>query len=91
MQFLRVRSGADQVGWASAVTYSPTLRRLISNARLDRALAGGDELTVDWGGPGAGGVAGEPTRRIRAVVAEQPFIAMHRRDDVRDPHTPRIG
>jgi glycine cleavage system T protein (aminomethyltransferase) len=82
MLFLRARCGADQAGWASAVTYSPTLRRLISNARLDRTLAAGDEVTVDWGGPGAGGIAGEPTWQIRATVTEQPFIAHHRRADV---------
>ncbi|MEQ3553853.1 hypothetical protein WIS52_25540 [Pseudonocardia nematodicida] len=82
MSFLRARTGDDQVGWASAWAYSPTLRRLISNARLDREIPLGAEVTVDWGGPGAGGVPGEPTRRIRATVAEQPFIPHHRRDDV---------
>jgi glycine cleavage system aminomethyltransferase T len=83
MLFLRVRCGGDHVGWASGVTYSPALRSLISNARLDRTLAAGSEVTVDWGGPGAGGIAGEPTWQIRATVAEQPFIARHRRQDVR--------
>ncbi|WP_432845544.1 hypothetical protein ACQPXB_32485 [Amycolatopsis sp. CA-161197] len=82
MQYLRTREGDRQVGWASAVTYSPTLRRLISNARLDRNLPLGAEVTVDWGGPGAGGIAGEPTWRLRATVTEQPFLRQRRRDDV---------
>jgi glycine cleavage system aminomethyltransferase T len=82
MQYLRTRRGDEQVGWASALTYSPNLRRMISNARLDRGVQVGDEVTVEWGGPGAGGIAGEPTWRIRATVVEQPFITQHRRDDV---------
>src|SRR3982074_589121 len=49
MQYLRTHDGEDQVGWASAMTYSPTLRRLISNVRIDRDLPIGTEVTVDWG------------------------------------------
>lgn len=83
MQFLPVERDGAAVGWASAWTYSPTLRRLISNVRLDRDLAVGDEVTVAWGGPGGGGIAGEPTWRLRATVADQPFITQHRRDTLR--------
>jgi vanillate/3-O-methylgallate O-demethylase len=83
MQYLPVHRDGDSVGWASAWTYSPTLRRFISNVRLDRELAIGEEVTVAWGGPGGGGIAGEPTWRLRATVAEQPFITQHRRDTLR--------
>jgi hypothetical protein len=55
---------------------------MISNARLDRDLPIGSEVTVDWGGPAAGGISGEPTWRIRATVVEQPFLPRHRRGDV---------
>jgi vanillate/3-O-methylgallate O-demethylase len=82
MQFLPVEQSDATLGWASAWTYSPTLRRLISNARLDSRVAVGDEVTVSWGGAGGGGIAGEPSWKLRARVAEQPFITQHRRDDV---------
>jgi glycine cleavage system aminomethyltransferase T len=91
MQYLRTRIVEDQVGWASAWAYSPTLRRLISNVRIDRDLSIGAEVTVDWGGPGAGGIAGEPTWRIRATIAEQPFLRQHRRDDNSRPTAAGVG
>ncbi|MCW2635916.1 MAG: hypothetical protein JWQ99_2283 [Blastococcus sp.] len=76
MQYLRVRRDDEQVGWASAATYSPNLRRMISNARVDGELPIGTAVTVDWGFPGY------PTWRLRATVVEQPFIAQRRRDDL---------
>jgi len=51
----------------------------------------GAEVTVDWGGPGAGGIAGEPTWRIRATIAEQPFLRQHRRDDNSRPTAAGVG
>jgi glycine cleavage system aminomethyltransferase T len=67
--FLKVLQG----GWASGYAYSPTLRRMISLARLDRALQPGDEVQVLWGG-----FSDEPTCRIRAKVVELPFIRQER-------------
>jgi len=67
--FLKVLQG----GWASGYAYSPTLRRMISLARLDRALEPGAEVEVLWGG-----FSDEPTTRIRAMVRALPFIAQHR-------------
>src|SRR5687767_4762234 len=43
--FLRIREG----GWASGYAYSPTLRRMISLARLDRGIAAGSKVQVQWG------------------------------------------
>jgi vanillate/3-O-methylgallate O-demethylase len=76
MQYQRVRRDGEPVGWASAATYSPNLRRMISNARVDRDLPVGTGVTIDWGFPGY------PTWRLRATVVEQPFIAQRRRDDL---------
>jgi glycine cleavage system aminomethyltransferase T len=67
--FLKVLQG----GWASGYAYSPTLRRMISLARLDRALQPSDEVQVLWGG-----FSDEPTCRIRAKVVELPFIRQER-------------
>jgi len=67
--FLKVLQG----GWASGYAYSPTLRRMISLARLDRALQPGDKVQVLWGG-----FSDEPTCRIRAKVVELPFIRQER-------------
>src|SRR5256885_16833362 len=67
--FLKVLQG----GWASGYAYSPTLRRMISLARLDRALEQGAEVEVLWGG-----FSDEPIARIRATVRALPFIAQHR-------------
>jgi vanillate/3-O-methylgallate O-demethylase len=75
LQFHRIRRDGEMAGWASAATHSPTLRRMISHARLDAGIETGDEVTVDWGFPGA------PTWRLRATVAEQPLLPDHRRDD----------
>jgi len=67
--FLKVLEG----GWASGYAYSPTLRRMISLARLDRALQPGDKVQVLWGG-----FSDEPSCRIRAKVVELPFIRQER-------------
>ena len=73
MQFLKVLADRKELGWASGTAYSPTLRRMISLARLDRALEPGAEVEVLWGG-----FSDEPTTRIRATVCVLPFIAQHR-------------
>jgi glycine cleavage system T protein (aminomethyltransferase) len=67
--FLKVLEG----GWASGYAYSPTLRRMISLARLDRGIAPGSEVRVVWGG-----FSDEPRSTIRAKVVELPFIARQR-------------
>ena len=62
-----------QVGWATSVCYSPTLRRIFSYGRLDISLTDtGTEVKVVLGG-------GEfPTMEIRAEVVEPPFIKRKR-------------
>src|SRR2546425_209008 len=67
--FLKVVEG----GWASGYAYSPTLRRMISLARLDRALQPGDKVQVLWGG-----FSDEPVARIGAKVVALPFIKQER-------------
>ena len=67
--FLKVPQG----GWASGYAYSPTLRRMISLARLDRALQPGDKVQVLWGG-----FSDEPVARIGAKVVALPFIKQER-------------
>jgi vanillate/3-O-methylgallate O-demethylase len=67
--FLKVLEG----GWASGYAYSPTLRRMISLARLDRAISPGTHVRVVWGG-----FSDEPRLVIRAKVVELPFIARRR-------------
>ena len=63
--FLKVLEG----GWASGYAYSPTLRRMISLARLDRNIQAGAQVRVEWGG-----FSDEPRTAIRAKVVELPFI-----------------
>jgi vanillate/3-O-methylgallate O-demethylase len=76
--FLPIMLGGEQVGWASGVTYSPTLRRMISLGRIDAALRKpGTDVSVIWGN-----FADEPTMKIRAKVHELPFIKQRRRDDL---------
>jgi glycine cleavage system aminomethyltransferase T len=60
-------------GWASGYAYSPTLRRMISLARLDSAIAPGAEVVVHWGG-----FSDEPVCPIRARVVELPFVKRQR-------------
>jgi glycine cleavage system aminomethyltransferase T len=68
--FLKLKENA---GWASGYAYSPTLRRMLSLARLDRAVAAGAEVSVQWGG-----FSDEPSCAIRARVVELPFIKRER-------------
>ncbi|MET7339037.1 glycine cleavage T C-terminal barrel domain-containing protein [Nonomuraea sp. NPDC005650] len=75
MSYLATYHEGAAVGWASALTYSPTLRAMISHARLDRSVAPGDEVEVAYHATGAG-----PQRRIRATVTTPPFIPNLRRD-----------
>jgi glycine cleavage system aminomethyltransferase T len=67
--FMKVLEG----GWASGYAYSPTLRRMISLARLDRSIQPGDKVQVRWGG-----FSDEPACTIRATVRALPFIAQQR-------------
>jgi vanillate/3-O-methylgallate O-demethylase len=67
--FLRILEG----GWASGYAYSPTLRRMISLARLDRSIPPGAEVRVQWRVP-----PDEQRTTIRAKVVELPFIRRRR-------------
>ncbi len=67
--FLKVLEG----GWASGYAYSPNLRRMLSLARLDRALQPGDKVQVRWGG-----FSDEPIAHIGAKVVALPFIQQQR-------------
>jgi len=69
VHFMKVEEG----GWASGYAYSPTLKRMISLARLDLAIQPGNMVHVRWGG-----FSDEPVARIRATVRALPFIAQHR-------------
>ena len=60
-------------GWAPGYAYSPTLRRMISLARLDRNIAPGANVEMIWGG-----FSDEPACRIRAEVVQLPFIQRQR-------------
>ena len=73
VQFLKVLADRKELGWASAFAYSPTLRRMISLARLDRRIEPDTEVEVLWGG-----FSDEPTCRIRAKVVTLPFIRQER-------------
>jgi glycine cleavage system aminomethyltransferase T len=66
--FLKLKENA---GWASGYAYSPTLRRMISLARVDRTA--GTDVTIEWGG-----FSDEPVHPIRARVVELPFIKRER-------------
>jgi glycine cleavage system aminomethyltransferase T len=67
--FLRLLEG----GWASGFAYSPTLRRMISLARVGRELSAGTIVQVAWGG-----FSDEPRMNIRAKVLAPPFIERKR-------------
>lgn len=63
----------QQVGWATSVCYSPTLRRVFSFGRIDVALTEpGTEVVVGWGG------GDFPTMEIRATVVDPPFVSRKR-------------
>jgi vanillate/3-O-methylgallate O-demethylase len=67
--FLKIIEG----GWASGYAYSPTLRRMISLARVERSIAAGAQVQVIWGG-----FSDEPRTVIRAKVVELPFLVRKR-------------
>jgi vanillate/3-O-methylgallate O-demethylase len=69
VSFLKIVEG----GWASGYAYSPTLRRMISLARVDRGIADGAQVRVRWGG-----FSDEPVALIRAQVVPLPFIGRNR-------------
>jgi vanillate/3-O-methylgallate O-demethylase len=71
--FLPVLHEKTRVGWASGYAYSATLRRMISLARLKRAISPGAEVVVHWGG-----FSDEPVCPVRARVVELPFIQRSR-------------
>jgi glycine cleavage system aminomethyltransferase T len=71
--FLKTFFNNSPAGWASGYAYSPTLRRMISLARLDRALQPGDKVQVRWGG-----FSDEPAMLIGATVRALPFIERNR-------------
>jgi len=77
IQFLKVFRDDQQVGWASGVAYSPNVRRMLSLARVRRDLPAGTEVEVLWGA-----FSTEPAWRIRARVAELPFIKQERTRDL---------
>ncbi len=78
LQFLKLFKDRERVGWATGPAYSPNLKRMISMARIDKALAlPGAEVEVLWGG-----FSDEPSVRIRATVAQLPFIARRRELDL---------
>ena len=69
VSFLKIVEG----GWASGYAYSPTLRRMISLARVDRGIVDGAQVRVRWGG-----FSDEPVTLIRAKVVPLPFIGRNR-------------
>lgn len=75
MSFLPVLHDGTAAGWASALTYSPNIRAMISHARLDKEITPGTEVEIAYRASAAG-----PQRRIRATVVAPPFIPHRRRD-----------
>jgi len=71
--FLKVLHNGQPAGWASGYAYSPTLRRMLSLARLERALEPGTKVQVLWGG-----FSDEPVMPIAATVRALPFIQQQR-------------
>jgi vanillate/3-O-methylgallate O-demethylase len=69
VSFLKIIEG----GWASGYAYSPTLRRMISLARVDGGIDDGAQVRVRWGG-----FSDEPVALIRATVVPLPFIGRNR-------------
>lgn len=77
IRFLAVRASGEHVGWASGISYSPNLRRMLSNGRVLRAHAEpGTEVTVEWGG-----LSPEPTAAITAEVVDQPIVGNREASD----------
>lgn len=69
-----VTQNARVVGRATSVTWSPTVKKLISFGHIERELAGeGTELTVSWELPATG-----ETVDIPAMVRPLPFLQLRR-------------
>jgi glycine cleavage system aminomethyltransferase T len=80
IEYLRVRKGGECVGWASGHTYSPNLRKMLSNARIPVELAEqGTEVDVVWGGF----TPEDPKREVRATVEPRSFVQSKERNDPR--------
>jgi glycine cleavage system aminomethyltransferase T len=77
---MKVEVNGQPAGWASGYAYSPTLKRMLSLARLDRAIEPGTKVQVRWGG-----FSDEPTCRIRAKVVALPFIRQERTKKLAPP------
>lgn len=74
MHYMKTFMDDARVGWATGACYSPTLRRMISMCRIDKALIEpGNQVQVEWGG-----FSDEPKRMIRAEVVKLPFIKQER-------------
>ena len=74
---LALRAGADVVGRASSITWSPTTSRLIGFGLVPTELAGaGTELTVEWAD-----FWGRRLGSAAAEVCQYPFIELGREDD----------
>ena len=71
--FLKVLNNGAPAGWASGYAYSPTLKRMLSLARLERAIEPGTKVQVLWGA-----FSDEPVMRIGATVRALPFIRQER-------------
>jgi aminomethyltransferase len=73
---LAVFAAGTQVGAATSITWSPTTRRMIGFACLDRNhSAPGTELQIDWAD-----FWGAPLGRVSARVVPVPFIPLRRGD-----------
>lgn len=80
ISYVPVRNEGAQVGWASGVTHSPNLRKMISNARVPTEIAeDGVDVTVVWGGF----TPEEPQRNISATVKRGPLVASNERSSPR--------
>jgi len=75
--FMKVEMNGQPAGWASGYAYSPTLKRMLSLARLDRGIEPGAKVRVRWGG-----FSDEPVMKIGATVRALPFIRQERKKDL---------
>ncbi len=65
---LAVHANERRIGWATSITWSPTLQKLIGFGRVESKFARpGARLTVEW-------PAGEKTGPVNATVVPLPFI-----------------
>ncbi|TMK85824.1 MAG: aminomethyl transferase family protein [Actinobacteria bacterium] len=70
-----VHAGVDRVGKATSTTWSPTLKKVISLALVDRTRSTpGMRLDVEWTVEGA-------RERVGATVVELPFLDLPRKRD----------